>query len=263
MMRPKLACCNLINDTFELRGFALEYGFDGIEWSFRTEDLPKSPSEESLLVKRISGLRPLEVRYHCAFEEVDLGNVDPEKADEALKIFRQACLLVSKLGGRTLTIHVGLGLTSTVNLSWSRTIERLAQLVGFSHRLGVRLCLENLAWGWTSRPELFEKLIRRSGCWATLDIGHARVCPSVASQQYAPQDFAMPHPERFLCAHIYHEEEGNVHMPPQRVEDLEERLRILSRLPLCDWWVLELREKRALLNTLKVVRQFMENSPLT
>ena len=263
MLRPKLACCNFINDTFELRDFALEHGFDGVEWSFHIEDLPKNPSEESSLVKKISEISPLEVRYHCAFEETDLGNVDAIKAKEALKIFRQTCLLVSKLGGRTLTIHVGLGLTSTINLSWSRTIERLAQLVDFSHSLGFRLCLENLAWGWTSRPELFEKLIRKSGCWATLDIGHARVCPSVASQQYAPQDFAKPHPERFLCAHIYHEEEGNVHMPPSRVEDLEERLRFLRRLPLCDWWVLELREKRELLNTLKLVRQFIENSSLT
>ena len=219
--------------------------------------------QESLAAKTIAGLHPLEVRYHCAFNKTDLGDVDSEKADEALKIFRRVCLLVSQLKGQFLTIHVGLGLDSTHNLSWNRTIERLAELVRFANNLGVRLCLENLAWGWTSRPELFEKLIRKSGCWATLDIGHGRVSPSVRSQQYALQDFATPHAERFYNAHIYHEEKGGAHLPPLAVEDLQERLCLLQRLPSCEWWVLELREKRALLDTLRIVRQFLnlENPP--
>ena len=258
MNRPKLACCNCFSDVKLLKRFALEHGFDGVDWSFTLENLPQSLAEESTLIKTISSLHPLEVRYHCAFNKIDLGDVDPREANNAMKIFRQACRLVSKLRGRYLTIHVGLGRDSTDDLHWHKTVEGLVDLVRFANNVGVRLCLENLAWGWTSRPELFEKLIRKSGSWATIDIGHARVSPSVMSHIYEEEDFLLPHPERFLNAHIYHEEEGDWHVPPQKVADLTDRLNLLRQLPLCDWWVLELREKQALLDTLDVVREFFE-----
>jgi len=257
MNRPKLACCNFIPEVKLLREFALEHGFEGIDWSFTLENLPRSPAEESSLAHLIAGLDPLEVRYHCAFTKTDLGDVDRDEAQNAVKIFRQVCRLVSKLGGRFLTIHVGLGRDSTMDLSWNRTLKGLTDVVRFANGAGVRVCLENLAWGWTSRPELFEKLIRKSGAWATLDIGHARVSPSVMTQHYQLEDFVVPHPDRFLNAHIYHEENGEGHVPPGKAKDIEERLHLLMRLPMCDWWVLELREEKPLLHTLGVMREFI------
>jgi hypothetical protein len=254
---PNLACCNFIPGVGELKQFALEHGFAGIDWSFYRDDLPPNAAAEAELGAAISGLQPLEIRYHCAFERTDLGDEDPEKAKEAMRIFRRVCRLVSKLEGRILTIHVGLGLDSTLDLSWERTVDALGHLVRFADGLGVRLCLENLAWGWTSRPNLFEKLIRKSGAWATLDIGHARVSPSVATQHYTVEDFVGPQPGRVLNAHIYHEEDEAGHIPPDNCRDLEHRLRILAGLPACDWWVLELRQRHPLLQTLALVRQFL------
>jgi sugar phosphate isomerase/epimerase len=254
----KLACCNFIPDPQLLRTFALEHGFQGIDWTFTLENLPRTPGEESSLVQSVSHLQPLEVRYHCALEKTDLGDENMEARRDALRVFRHVCRLVSKLGGRYLTIHVGLGRNSTSRISWDSTIETMAAVVRFANRLGVRLCLENLAWGWTSRPELYEKLIRKSGSWATLDIGHARVSPSVASHYYEVRDFVAPHPERILNAHVYHEERDDVHLPAERLEDLEDRLPLLTPLPLCDWWVLELRETEALLATLRLVREFLD-----
>ena len=174
-----------------------------------------------------------------------------------MNIFRRICRLVSKLEGRFLTIHVGLGRNTTTDLSWNRTIERLADLVRYSNSAGVRLCLENLAWGWTSRPELFEKLIRKSGCWATVDVGHALVSPSVLSQQYRVNDFVAPQAERIVNAHIYHQENDERHMPPTKLEDLEDRLRMILQLPWCDWWVLELKEEKSLLQTYEIVGRFL------
>jgi sugar phosphate isomerase/epimerase len=192
---------------------------------------------------------------------MDLGDLAVERAENALRILRGVCRLVSKLGGKFLTIHVGLGLESTNGLSWERTVDRLALLVRLANEAGVQLCLENLAWGWTSRPELYEKLIRKSGCWGTFDIGHAQVSPSVATQQYRVDDFVLPHADRFLNAHIYHAEDGGRHLSPASITDLEERLRLVRRLPHCDWWVLELREKRPLLSTLEVVTEFLTRKP--
>ena len=255
---PNLACCNFMSDTKLLREFALEHGFGGIDWTFTLENVPRSPSEESHLVSTIATFEPLEVRYHCAFKMIDLGDIDGDSAEYAMGIFRRMCCLVAKLGGRFLTIHVGLGRDTTLELCWDDTIARLADLVRYSYGMGVRLCLENLAWGWTSRPELFEKLIRKSGCWATIDIGHAHVSASVVSQQYQVNDFIAPHAERILNAHVYHEEQSGKHRPPGKLKELEDRLQMLSQLPRCDWWVLELREEEALLKSLSIVSEFFQ-----
>ena len=67
----------------------------------------------------------------------------------------------------------------------------------------------------------------------------------------------MPHPERFLNAHVYHEECASGHVPPEKLANLRERLLLLQKLPLCNWWVLELREEAALLQTLGIVREFL------
>jgi sugar phosphate isomerase/epimerase len=262
MRTPRIACCNFIADVHELREFAFRHGFAGVDWTFTMERLPRTPREESSLVETISKLHPLEVRYHCALNRIDLGDLEMERAEKALEILRRVCRLVSKVGGKFLTIHVGLGLDSTNGLSWERTVDRLALLVRLANEAGVRLCLENLAWGWTSRPELYEKLIRKSGCWGTFDMGHAQVSPSVATQQYRVDDFVSPHADRFLNAHIYHREDGGRHLSPASLRDLDERLQLVRRLPHCDWWVLELREERALLETLACVREFLSSEPV-
>ena len=255
---PKLACPNFIADTSHLREFAREHGFNGIDWSFTLGDFPDSPAAESDLMRSINSLEPLEIRYHCAFKKIDFGNIDEVEDEKAMTVFRRVCDLVAMLRGDTLTIHLGLGQENTNHLFWHRAIERLTELVGFAHKRGIRLCLENLAWGWTSRPQQFEKFLRRTGCWATLDIGHARVSPSVVNRHYDLEDFVLPHPNRFLNAHIYHEEINDRHIPPETVKDIEDRLRLLYRLPRCDWWVVELREESSLLQTRNVVRTFMD-----
>ena len=258
-MVPKLACCNFIAEPKELKVFAVDHRLQGIDWSFTPEDIPKTPVEESALVKTMQQLNPLEIRYHCAFRRIDLGNNDEVKAQQAFETLSRLCRLVAKLGGAFLTIHIGLGRNTTYRLSWERTVQRLAELVSVANNQGVRLCLENLAWGWTSRPELFEKLVRKSGCGVTLDIGHARVSPSVTTGLYEIEEFVSPHRDRVFNAHIYHTEKDDNHHPPEIVEHLQDRLHLLQTLPRCDWWVLELREVEALVQTLTIVREFLDN----
>jgi len=253
---PKLACCNFLEDVGQMRAFALDYGFDGVDWTFNSDTLPQNPAGAAELSRAIQSLLPLEVRFHCAFAQTDLGDEDPGQAAAALRTFQSVCRLVAQLRGQHLTIHIGLGRDSTLDLSWDHTLVKLRDLVHFAGKFWLRLCLENLAWGWTSRPELYEKLLRKSGAFATLDIGHAQVCPSVASQQFTVEDFILPHPERILNAHVYDIENSNGHLPPRRLKDILPRLDLLSRLPLCDWWVLELREETALQTTLAVVKEY-------
>jgi sugar phosphate isomerase/epimerase len=258
MFQPKLACCNFFTDVKRSREFGLDYGFDGIDWTLRLDDIPPSGKPSQDLARSVSRLKPLDVRYHLSFKFAEIGHVDQTQADLALSAFRRAINVVWQLGGRFITLHIGLGRDSMEDVSWEKTLAGLAGLADLARSLGIYLCLENLAQGWTSRPQLYEKLIRKTSCWGTLDLGHARVCRSVKSQAYDVEDFVIPHPKRILNAHVYHEETSAGHIPPDRFTDLYRRLRLVHGLPSCDWWTLELREETALLQTLGFVNEFLQ-----
>jgi sugar phosphate isomerase/epimerase len=259
---PKLAMCNFISNTEKLRKFAREYGFSGIDFSFDLQKLPETPAQESKWVKDIWALEPLEVRYHCPFDRIDIGHDNPEKARAAKDLFCRVIRLISKVGGRYITLHIGLGHDSMEPFCWETTIDNLRQVVDYGRAMNVRVCLENLVWGWTSKANLFEKLIRRSGADVTLDIGHAYACIPVQSQQYAFEDFVTPHADRVLNAHIYHTEiPGQGHIPPEKKEDIEDRLSLLKAIG-CEWWVLELREVEGLLKTKKIVDEYLAQENL-
>jgi len=253
----KIAMCNFMKNPRDLYAFARRHGFDGIDWSFDIAAIPQSPREESLWAKQIKALAPLEIRYHCPFDRVDIGHEDPAQQRRATGLFRKIIRLVAKTGGGYLTLHVGLGRDTTRILSWNTTIESLRELVNYAAGLNVRLCLENLAWGWTAKPNLFEKLIRYSGAGITFDIGHARVCQAVQTQQYSPEDFLSPHKNRICSAHVYHEEiEGKGHIPPSDMADIARRLDLLMDTG-CTWWTLEIREPEGLMQTRKIVDQYL------
>jgi sugar phosphate isomerase/epimerase len=257
---PVLAMCNFIPDTDALKVFALENGFSGIDWSFDLETLPKTPSEESHWVAQMSTLQPLLVRYHCPFEKIDLGHENPEHVKMAETLYRRIVRLIAKAGGKMVTIHIGLGRDSTQPMSWDETIRNLSRLVQYGGEHGIKVCLENLAWGWTSKPNLFEKLVRKSGAGVTLDIGHAYVSEAVASQQFSVADFISPHSDRVYNAHVYHKELDDIgHIPPARIDDVSERLDILREIG-CAWWVLEIKEIAGLMQTKRIIDDYLEKS---
>lgn len=259
--RVKLAMCNFLGDKEELKAFCLENGFDGIDWSFDLDGLPATPRDESLWVKDMRALAPFEVRYHCPFLQLDIGHGDPGEQKRAADIFARIIRLVSKAGGRYMTIHVGLGHDTTRMLSWERTIESLRALVRYGRKHNVRLCLENLAWGWTSKPNLFEKLIRLTGAGVTFDIGHARACEAVRTQQFGCEDFVAPHMDSVCNAHVYHDEiDGLGHVPPERLSDIADRLDVLLETG-CRWWTLEIRATDGLIKTKELVGRYLEAQP--
>ena len=140
LFKPKLVMCNFMPEIQKLGDFARQHGFSGIDYSFDLENLPRTPSLESSWVKEIATLGPFEVRYHCPFERVDLGHDDKAKAEEAEALFRRIIRLISKAGGRYVTIHIGLGHDSTEPLSWDSSIDKLRRLVNFGRTMRVKVC---------------------------------------------------------------------------------------------------------------------------
>jgi hypothetical protein len=81
---PLLACCNFIPEVEQLRQFALDLGFKGIDWTFTPENLPEGPTGEAELARVLSRLHPLEIRYHLAFQGMDLGDENQGEPQRAL-----------------------------------------------------------------------------------------------------------------------------------------------------------------------------------
>jgi len=154
MIGPKLACPNLYTDIKTLKSLALDYGFYGIDWTLRPEDLPANRLAEARLVSTISGLAPLEVRYHLFFAGNELGDRNVETAASARNRFFRALDLIARLSGRYATVHIGLGRDSMEGLSWEGTVSGLREVAAMGSRLGIRVCLENLVRGWTGKPDL-------------------------------------------------------------------------------------------------------------
>jgi len=257
--RPQLACCNFLPEAGRLRQLARDLDLQGVDWTLPAEAVAATPRAEAELTRELANLSPLEVRFHLAFPGVDLGAEDPGETHWARSLYREACRLLSKVGARYVTIHLGgLGRESSADLSWPAAVAGLTELVQFAHRLGLRLCVENLAWGWSSRPRLYEKLLRLSGAFGTLDVGHAQVSPAVQSGVWRVEDFISPHPDRILQAHVYHVETEEGHQPPWTLAQMEARLRLLESLPLCRWWVLELHDEAGLRQTRAVVEEYFQ-----
>ena len=261
-MKPKIALRNIFSDLDALKQFSLDNGFTGIDWNIEIDSMPDTPAAETRWIHRLAKLSPLEMRYHCPFKKIDIGHENPEHVKAALALFHRIIRLIAKADGKCLTIHVGLGHDTTRILSWNATIDNLRQLVQRGFEYGIKICLENLAWGWTSKPNLFEKLIRKSGAGVTFDIGHAHACEVINSQYYTAEDFVTPHPDRVLNAHIYHTEipgTGQIH--PDRIQDIEKRLDILQNTA-CNWWVIELGDVEKILQTKQLLDDYLKSKHL-
>jgi sugar phosphate isomerase/epimerase len=256
LVEPCIALCNFINDNRALKDFAAEHGFGGVDWSLESDALPETPAAASRWVRSLAALEPLEVRFHCPFAQMDLGHADEARVNQAVALFNRVIRLVSKAGGRYLTLHVGLGHDTTRVLSWQRTVDNLRRLVQTGAAHGMTVCLENLLWGWTSKPNLFEKLIRHTGAGVTLDLGHAYGCEAVQSRQFEVADFITPHAGRIFNAHVYHTEVPGVgHLPPETADDLADRLQLLETVG-CRWWTIEIREPAPLLKTRQIIADY-------
>jgi sugar phosphate isomerase/epimerase len=258
-MTPVLACPNIIDDLADLREFALDLGFRGVDWSLNSANVPRTQAEEMRWIAGMKSLKPLMVRFHCFFPERDLASSDADEARQALGIMKRVVGMAAKAVDRAvLTIHLGLN-RSEHTLSWGTGIEALRELVRAARTNRATICLENLIGGWTGRADAFSGLVKTAGCKVTFDIGHAVSTTTHEAPIQRIREYVSPHSERVINAHVYHRETSQGHLPPGRIEDVEARLRLISELPLCDWWVLELRDERALLKTLGVVQDFLEN----
>lgn len=242
-MIPTLAVCNIFgSDGAGLAAFAREHEFSGIDWTI-DPDLP-----EDRFRQKIAHLADFEVRYHCRFFEHEIA-LPGSAGVRALNLYKEMLRRIQAVGGQFMTLHIGLGRPANEGLDLASARKNLRELVTVGRGLGITVCLENLADGWTSDAPLFNRLVGETAAGITVDIGHAPERGS-DSGTAAMRALVAEFPERVHNSHIYHREvPGNGHTPPQTASDLRSRLHLLGTRTPCCWWVIELQDPDEILHT--------------
>ncbi len=238
-------------DAKMLADFASKFGFEGIDWSLGFD------LTERDFLQKMDMLKDFEVRYHCPWPRIDIAYAD-QRAEKAMHIFRLMIGLISKAGGRYITMHIGLGQNSVKELDWERAIENLSSLVLFGAEHGITICLENITTAWTSNPNKFKTLVERTGAGVTLDIGHINACGGERPSENFLKLYVRPNKERIFNAHIYYTEiPERGHVAPQSLDQIFDSLWLLRSVIQCDWWVIELSNPDEILKTRDYLIQFL------
>lgn len=253
----KLALCTHIMPSLKaVLSHAQEKGYRAIDYSLDWR-LPLFSAQNTQRLRETLQGNHLEIRYHLPFGAVDIGHRDRETAMVSLQLLKQCLEIIRNFGGKFATVHIGLG-TPIEDLDWRRSLSNLQGLVEHGEKLGVVVCLENLKHGWTSEPELFLKLIERSGAKVTFDIGHAFSNPHSRNGGTSCVDFIKLVAPKIINAHIYEAEDPG-HLPPKDLEIISPALTELLKTK-CDWWVIELGKKEWVENTRNLLCTFLDNN---
>ena len=240
--------------------FAINSGFHGLDWSFDPNRMPFSNNSKDQFLEQIRKLynHCIEVRFHTPFLNVEIGHRDDSVSQWAMELYLRTLELIAEVGGQFLTLHIGLGTIPDEDICLIKVEENLRALKTFGLNRKIIISLENLAHGPTSIPELWMEILESVDLPATFDFGHAKGCDSVVKGLWTPLEMVCHVKDRLLNAHIYKEENGRGHIPPETIDDLGTDLLDALIETSCRWWVVELQEKKAALHTKEMLDTYLK-----
>lgn len=263
IIRPKLVMASNLKANKDIDvDFAIKNGFDGVDWSFSLDRMPFDNESKTHFISQVRKLEGhhVEVRFHAPFHNAEIGYHDDGVSQWAMELYLETLEIIFKAGGQFLTLHIGLGNIEDEKICLVKVLKNLQALKDFGIARGVTISLENLMYGPTSFPEEWIEILEEVDIPATFDFGHAKGCAPVLKGLWTPLEMLYQVKERLIHAHIYKEENGDGHVPPDTIDDMGEDLLDVMIDTSCKWWVIELPEKKALLHTKELLKTYIESS---
>jgi len=262
--RPQIAISNKVFAApQDLLAYCRRHHSRAIDFSFAWD--AQKPADIQREVRKLATLaaNDFEIRYHCPFFLVEMAHRDSEKAREALSLLQHCIDLAADFGGKYMTVHIGLGRSTSAELAYETALSYLSKLVEYGAGRDLTVCLENLPQGWTSSPHRLLAMLEKTGARGTFDLGHANACQWVVEQRGTGVGFLEIIASHVDNAHVYEVERIDeqtskpYHVPPRNLETLEE---MLSRLmeTQCDWWLIELSGLEEVNSTLALLKTYLE-----
>jgi len=227
-------------------GFALEYSPD--------------PDNLRMLSHTLSPFlkKGIAVCHHAFFPGYEFAHSISNRAEKALNLHLQMIDAIQGLGEQVVTLHIGLNPEDPINEE--RAVINLTRLVNYAKNRGIMVCLENLRRGPTSNPEILFKWAISSGAMITLDTGHMISCELVKKSEITIPDFIQILAARLRHVHIY-QKETDRHYPPKDMKILGPIIDKLLKID-CSWWTIELDDYGEVLNTRKLIIDYLNAKPL-
>jgi sugar phosphate isomerase/epimerase len=242
----------------ELIHFALTHGLEGIEYTIQVETNEQLQTEYHIM--QALAASGLEIRYHLQFKEIELSHCDVIHAERSAKYLKDCIDLISFLEGRYAIVHLCLGYRNALHkLRYDHALKYLEEVVSYGNKKNVRVCLENLTFGFTCTPSRFLELLKTTGAAATVDIGHAAASPVVKDGIVTAEEFITTVSQYIQSAHVYDVEvtdkETNhvYHAAPGDKSVMTSRLNALLQSN-CNWWLIELGDADEILQTASFAR---------
>lgn len=201
-------------------------------------------------------LNGIPVRYHGYFPGFEIGNNDKDLAEYALSLHLNAIDAMVGFGDQVMTVHVGL--VQEIVLDHDLVIRNLGKIVQYARERGVTISLENLRFGPTSNPETLLHWSGESGSSITLDVGHAVSCDKVRRGELTVPHIIELFSPRLAEVHFY-EYETDTHFAPEDMSILGPVVDSLLGTD-CTWWTIELDRYEDILNTKKLVADYLADS---
>ena len=252
--RPKIALSSRYSRSAdELIQFAVNHGFDGVEYTIQAEKSENLQGEYANM--QVLAASDLEIRYHLQFKEIELSHYDLTYAEKSASHIKECIDLINNLGGRYAIVHLCLGYRHALHkLSYDHALKYLEQVVAYGNKKNVTVCLENLTFGFTCTPSAFLDLLKATGAGATVDIGHVAASPVVKDGTVSAEEFITTVRQYIQSAHVYdrevteHETNHTYHAAPGDKSVMTSRLSALLQSN-CRWWLIELGNPEEILHT--------------
>lgn len=211
------------------------YGLAGVEFSLNNTRLPVNRFYWPYLRKKLSVKGVLS--FHMPFIDVEIASRDPLVADASVQMAKVYLAKLAEFKPAYLNMHIATDAYED-EASKEVAIANLRKLSAFAREHGQRLAVENVRVGITSNPDIFREIIRESGVYAIVDIGHARGSDWLDKHGGDPMDFVRGIEDRIIAAHVYALEIDGGHQPARDIEEIRPFLESFREVGV-EYWVLE------------------------
>lgn len=208
-----------------------------------------------LLVRDGKGFKKCEVRFHSkSITALDFATPGDAGMIACERLSKMIKAITENYGPTYLTIHSPSSLSSS---EVDEALERLHKLSKYASRQGAVLCLENLSFGWTSKPENLIRAAEKAKTSLVIDIGHINSSDDCRSGIFTRRTFIEAVGAYAVAAHIYeHEDTG--HCSTDDCHLVWDALEALMFTP-ASWWVIELEKEEAFMQTFKLLESFLNH----
>lgn len=241
-------CCKYIDDVITL---ASQNEFSAIEWDLNFIP-PTLSKHRQYIISEMIEQTAIEVRYHLPYSYIEIAHQDDDIRTMSMFTLQQYINFIAQLNGHYAILHIGYNEESQASIA----LDSLNSLAGYSERLGVQLCVENLIKGLTTDECFLNDALSVPNVAFCLDTGHADVIIKKNNKFFYGLDANI---SKIYHAHCYKTEDNYYnHLPFSSIDEVEKSQVFLLLLKSeCSWLTMELDQQNDQNLQMRILKNYL------